>query len=80
MFALYNRWDNRQLYSAAERCTAEQLRSDRGGFLRSILGTLNHLLVTDRMWLRRLKGNTPRAVDLGEILYDDFPDLAEART
>jgi uncharacterized damage-inducible protein DinB len=54
--------------------------TDRGGFLRSILGTLNHLLVTDRMWLRRLKGNTPRAVDLGEILYEDFPDLAEART
>ena len=78
-FALYNRWANQQLYRSAEGCSPSELTRDRGAFFSSILGTLNHLLVTDRMWRRRLEGNSPRGVKLDEIVYFDLPSLAEAR-
>jgi uncharacterized damage-inducible protein DinB len=78
-FALYNRWANQQLYRCAEGCSVTELTKDRGAFFSSILGTLNHLLVTDRRWRARLEGNSPRGVKLDEILYFDLPSLAEAR-
>jgi uncharacterized damage-inducible protein DinB len=78
-FALYNRWANQQLYRSAERCSLVELTNDRGAFFSSILGTLNHLLVTDRMWRKRLEGNSPSGVKLDEVLFADLPSLAEAR-
>jgi uncharacterized damage-inducible protein DinB len=78
MLALYNRWANRQLYGAAAQCATEQLRDTRAGTSLSPLGTLNYLLASDRMWLRRLEGGGPGAVS-PDIIYEDLPDLAEAR-
>ena len=31
-------------------------RADRGAFFKSLHGTLNHLLVGDRIWMRRFTG------------------------
>lgn len=79
MLALYNRWANGQLYEAAGRLSEDQLREDRGAFFSSVLGTLNHLVVTDRLWLGRLQGVSARGVRLDEILYQDPASLREAR-
>jgi len=79
MFARYNRWANQQLYQAAGKLTAEALAQDRGAFFKSVLGTLNHLLVVDRMWMGRLNGVSPRVLRLDEILYADLGELREAR-
>jgi uncharacterized damage-inducible protein DinB len=78
-FALYNRWANTQLYDAAARLSPEQLAENRGGFFKSLLGTLNHLVVTDRLWMSRLEGNSPRGTKLDEILYEDIAGLRAAR-
>ena len=51
MLALYNRWANERLYATAAQLTPEALAVDRGAFFGSLLGTLNHLLVTDRLWM-----------------------------
>ncbi len=48
MFAQYNRWANKRLYACAAQLTAEALAEDHGAFFGSLLGTINHLLVTDR--------------------------------
>jgi uncharacterized damage-inducible protein DinB len=56
MFSLYNRWANERVYGCAAQLTPEALSQDRGAFFGSLLGTLNHLLVTDRLWLSRLEG------------------------
>ncbi|MFP5405938.1 MAG: DinB family protein [Gammaproteobacteria bacterium] len=53
LMAQYNTWMNERLYEAAARLPAAELDRDRGAFFGSILGTLNHLVVTDLMWLRR---------------------------
>jgi uncharacterized damage-inducible protein DinB len=79
MFARYNRWANMTLYRVAAGCSAELLSQERGAFFHSILGTLNHLVVTDRMWLCRMQGNSPKGTKLDEVLYYDFSDLWEAR-
>ena len=50
-----------------------------GLFFGSIHGTLNHLLVTDRMWLGRLTGVNPENGPLDKILFEDLGELAMAR-
>jgi len=56
MFAGYNRWCNERLYDAAAKMPEADYRADRGAFFRSLHGTLNHLLVGDRIWIRRFTG------------------------
>ncbi|MDF1728345.1 MAG: DinB family protein [Sulfitobacter sp.] len=51
--ARYNSWQNAQLSDLLEGMEAGDLRADRGAFFGSILGTLNHLLWGDRMWMSR---------------------------
>jgi uncharacterized damage-inducible protein DinB len=78
-FAAYNRWANRRLYDEAARVPDDARRRDVGVFFRSLHGTLNHLVVADRVWLRRLTGEGPEPGRLNEILYEDFDALREAR-
>jgi uncharacterized damage-inducible protein DinB len=78
MLALYNQWANGCLYTSAGRIAPEALAEDRGAFFGSLLGTLNHLLVTDRGWMARLEGESPRML-LDEVLHHDFSDLRAAR-
>ncbi len=80
MFADYNRWANRLIYAAAAELTDAELRESRGAFFGSLLATLNHILVADRVWMKRFthEGDAPTALDT--ILHDDLPALAAART
>ena len=56
MFGHNNAWANGRLYEAVARLSVEQYRVDRGAFFKSVQGTLNHLLVTDRIWMQRFTG------------------------
>ncbi len=56
MMARYNAWQNGQVAEAAERLPETVLREDRGAFFGSILGTLNHLLWADLLWMARFDG------------------------
>lgn len=78
--ARYNRWANERLYAACRALADETYRADRGAFFGSIHGTLNHILVGDRAWLGRLEGVDRGIRSLDQILYDDLPALAEARS
>ncbi len=49
----YNTWMNTKLYDAAATLSAADLTADRGAFFGSILGTLNHIVVADTVWLQR---------------------------
>ncbi len=49
----YNRWINERLYVACEQLSDAERKQDRGAFFGSIHRTLNHLVVTDQVWLRR---------------------------
>jgi uncharacterized damage-inducible protein DinB len=79
MFAGYNAWCNERLYDAAAKLSDADYRADRGAFFRSVHGTLNHLLVGDRIWMQRFtgQGEVPRSLEA--ILFDDFKSLHAAR-
>ncbi len=79
MFARYNAWANGRVYEAAARLPVEQYRADRGAFFKSVHGTLNHLLVTDRIWMRRFTGEGDAPDRLDTILHETFGELRAAR-
>ena len=54
-------------------------RRDVGAFFKSMHGTLNHLLLTDRLWLKRLTGEGEHPNELNAIIYEDRRALAAAR-
>lgn len=82
----YNRWMNEKLYALAATLGDEERKRDRGAFFKSIHGTLNHLLVADRVWLSRFKGivapegfMAPGVRSLDHELYTDFDELRRQR-
>ncbi|MEQ1944103.1 DinB family protein [Mesorhizobium sp. VNQ89] len=79
MFAAYNAWANQRVYEAAGALTKEEFARDVGAFFKSMRGTLNHLLVTDRIWLKRFTGEGEAPSALDTILYIDFAKLRVAR-
>jgi uncharacterized damage-inducible protein DinB len=79
MFGHYNAWANSRLYAAAARLSNEQYRADRGAFFKSVHGSLNHLLVTDRIWMQRFTGEGEAPNRLDAILFETLDELRVAR-
>ena len=92
LMAEYNRWMNRRLYEAAAGLPPSALAEDRGAFFGSILGTLNHVVVGDAIWLHRFDAPghwdrlrdasewLPRPRSLRDPLAGDLPALAALRS
>jgi uncharacterized damage-inducible protein DinB len=79
MFAAYNQWANRQLYAATEALSSEEFQRDIGLFFHSLCGTLNHLLVGDRIWMKRFTGEGDPPGRLDAVLYAEFVTLKTER-
>jgi uncharacterized damage-inducible protein DinB len=79
MFGRYNAWANKRLYDAAAQLSLEQYRADRGAFFKSVHGTLNHLLATDRIWMQRFTGTGSAPDRLDAILFETLDELLPAR-
>src|SRR6188472_1706018 len=75
----YKRWANARLYAAALDLPERAYRLPIGVFFGNLHGTLNHLLLTDRLWLKRLSGEGDHPDRLDSILYDDRAELTRAR-
>lgn len=91
LMAKYNQWMNQKVYETAATLTTSQLAEDRGAFFGSVLGTLNHLIVADTIWLQRFANALPAHAELDPvrqlpgppsldaILFTDFAGLKERR-
>ncbi|MBJ6370745.1 DinB family protein [Sedimentitalea arenosa] len=66
LMARYNAWQNRQLFELLKPLHLAELTRDRGAFFGSILGTLNHLLWGDLLWMVRLDGGERPAGGIGD--------------
>ncbi len=62
LLARYNEWMNERLCAAAATLPAPVLSHERGAFFGSIIGTLNHIVVGDTIWLKRFATH-PRCGD-----------------
>jgi uncharacterized damage-inducible protein DinB len=91
LLAAYNAGMNRKLYAAAGKLPHEELVADRGAFFGSLLGTMNHLVAADTIWLTRftahpaafpclasLRGE-PAPVNLRQPYGDDLATLLAHR-
>ena len=79
MFANYNGWANYKLYHAAAELSVEDYNRDCSVAFTSMNGTLNHLLVTDEIWMDRFQGITGSAKQLESILHEGYWELLDAR-
>lgn len=53
LLAQYNAWMNVKLYEAAAQLPPQELTAERGAFFGSLIGTMNHLVAGDTLWLSR---------------------------
>ncbi|UBF27741.1 DinB family protein [Kovacikia minuta CCNUW1] len=79
LLAQYNTLANRKLYDACARLTDGERKQIRQAFFKSIHGTLNHILLGDRIWLDRFEGKEVPSTGLDTILYENFDLLRAAR-
>ena len=93
--AKYNTRLNQQVLTAVSSLSHKQLHEDRGAFFHSIIGTLNHILIGDLIWFRRLYlhhgsdsklfthlktlDNYPSVTSLSQVLFTDFESFKTAR-
>lgn len=67
LMATYNEWMNAKIYEAAKSLPDEELSVDKKAFFGSILGTLNHLVAGDTVWLKRFTKHPANYLTLGPI-------------
>ena len=79
VMAGYNRAMNETIYAAAARLSDAERKRDLGAFFKSLHGTLNHLLLGDRLWLGRLLSIPTSFPSLAHELYSDFAVLRAER-
>ena len=79
MFAAYNLWANARIYDAAADLDEEEFNRDTGAFFGSMMGTLNHVLAADRIWMKRFTGEGDAPAKLDTILHRALPGLKVAR-
>lgn len=77
--ARYNRWMNERLYALCADLDGDTYRADRGAFFGSIHGTLNHLLLADRVWMGRFTDQPYPVERLDQELYAEFDQLRGER-
>lgn len=77
-FARYNRLFNERLFDEVAQLSDAERKKDLGAFFGSIHGTLNHILLADRIWLGRFADAFPAMVSLrGATVVRAFSSLRE---
>ena len=79
LMARFNQWANQKLYASVAALPEDRYRADLGLFFGSIHRTLNHLLVVDRIWTRRIDGDPHGIARLDAQLYESLAELSGAR-
>ncbi|MBW4508002.1 MAG: DinB family protein [Scytonematopsis contorta HA4267-MV1] len=92
LMAQYNQWMNKSLYLASAKLPIEKLKENKKAFFGSVIGTLNHIIVADIIWLKRFSTHPANHIELEPLrqteqpksldqnLYTDFGELFQERT
>ncbi len=87
----YNQLMNQRLYSAVAELSREEINENKGAFFKSLLGTLNHILVGDIIWLSRFSKdkssqntlsyftNIEKPQSLNSIVFSELSELRKER-
>lgn len=77
--AQYNKWMNDHFYLLCDAIADEERKRDAGAFFKSIHGTLNHILLGDRLWMSRFQNTIFEIESLDQELYSDYEELKKQR-
>ena len=79
--ARYNRWQNENLYGAANTLGDTARRQERGSFFGSIHATLSHILWADQLWMSRLSDwqKPDSGISSSTDMFDDWNVLGTER-
>jgi uncharacterized damage-inducible protein DinB len=90
--AKYNTRMNKQILSVTEHLNHEILNENKGAYFHSIIGTLNHILIGDIIWLTRFNFHSenykslkdvialPKPKGLNDILFSEIKPFTHARS
>lgn len=78
LFAEYNKLMNQRIIESAGKLSEEELKSDRGAFFKSVLGTLNHILAGDIIWLKRFLSHPESEKALEYLIDIKHPDSLDS--
>lgn len=73
----YQGWANEVLFGVLDRLTETERRADLGLFFHDMHRTVDHLLVVNRLWRARLRGEAPR-VDFKTVSQPEWEGLKTA--
>lgn len=91
LFADYNQLMNQRLFSSAAHLPYDELHKDCRVFFKSMIGTLNHIMVGDIIWLKRFSkhlssqkvlayiSDLEKPKSLDAILFNDLDSLKVER-
>lgn len=77
--ARYNAWANAELIAQMRALPDGELGRERPALFKTMVRTLNHPLVTDRMWWAHLHGKGHAYKALNEVITEEFEELARLR-
>jgi uncharacterized damage-inducible protein DinB len=91
LMAKYNQLMNQRMIDASANLSPMALAEDKGAFFKSVIGSLNHIMVGDILWMKRFANHPDnyqslRKLDgfevpagLTAILFDDLSTFAKVR-
>lgn len=80
LFAQYNQLMNQRILQTCSTLSENDLMADMGAFFGSIMGTLNHLVNADELWLSRLLNRPHQVHALNAIRFANLQALREVRS
>lgn len=71
----YGVWANEDIFKQIQGLSAEEITKKRPSQMTSILNSVNHLLVIDKVWMAHMKGEKHSYEHLQTILHENLDDL-----
>ena len=76
---VYNAWANEEYFKQIVDLPSAEITKQRQSLMKSILVSVNHLLLIDKVWLAHMQG-TPHSFDnLQTIQHENIDDLLAAK-
>lgn len=74
LMAKYNQLMNQRLIVASGNLSQSALAEDRGAFFKSVIGSLNHIMVGDILWMKRFAGHPDNYQSLHRLEGFEVPE------
>lgn len=78
LMAEYNQLMNQRIINASETLSSDSLTANKGAFFKSVIGTLNHIMIGDILWLKRFYLHHPDFDSLKPLSKIESPKQLDA--